>query len=1498
MSSLQTSFILQDSNKATKGVQWSREVKQLFRANGCEEIALGSIRYPPNPDTAEAINTNRVMMDEYEEQMVLYQQAVVDAATNNLQPPVIPVQPQMLPVPDERDEPTIPPKPIPRGNANAQAAALQTWRQDREFIFRLIQDLISRREKFMSKSSIGMQIILSSISPELRRRVDQQTVSLHTLWTAIIVIINQRTVSDIDQLEREYKSLKQQTNQSLNDYLAIRQDVEEALAGSGRPVDDIQKKVKYVQSLLPQYDIIRAQVQSDHTKSLEECHILLLTEENHNLNRNKETSTLLEQKDNQIRKLQQQLAQAKNLPSKVGNIMNTSVKTSKSEQKSTSSLLICEKCGRKGHSQKDCLKDVVCDTCGKKGHATSSCFKTTPCPICKVVGHGKRQCTAKNKSETLISSSKPDDPDDNFPYFTGMLMCSSIDVTESNISEQTVNIDQKYDKLNKVISINKDAYRDFIVSDSGCNVAVTRYPEFIELEKSNASHYTVQMANNSSSKSIKVGSTGNYIPVLLLVEDVQVDLLSVSQLDKLNMKIIYENQTATIIDPQYNNIISTGILYNGLYFHRKKDFYHNWIEQDDNVNPPELRYPIINNTIMDDTVASADVKLLDTKPASSILLYHQRSNHKSYYKMLQELKHDMVIGTGFTYDQLLAHGPFHCDICSRTKLQRLPRYTSTSLRPIAPVGTHWCIDIKGPFIRTRNGYIYDFCGIDEGSQATVHYPMKSKDDVVKCLRRLLSMVKANQMEVKGISVIQSDFEKVFTTGLFPAECQNLNIRMQYSSPYIKEQNGMIEAAIKQDYNNARANMLKANVKHFLWDFALLYVSQTRFVSAPSLHYGQYKTPFEHWKGYKPDVSYLRTFGSVAYFLVDKAQRISVFNPVAAVGILLNYTVNTKGCYDILHLQKPYLIYPRSDVVFLEDLNISSSITDPNIHEIQSPNSISLVSPDPTSPSFTIITNDQIPKKINLITSNVSQLEQLINQPQFSIQKVFQHPNRDLFMQSLQDEWEGLCKLGTFGPFMDRQGFQLPPDSILVPLMITFRVTSTANANELKVKARIVLRGDKVPINARGECYSPTAQPSSIKLLYNLSIQYGYHIFKSDVTQAYLHAQAPSNMYAIIPKQLSGFHEDKIAKLQLALYGHPQSGRLFNQYADQSLQLKGYNPTVSDPCMYLKEYVLEGVHHKIIIILYVDDIGIFGTNSDCKVQFFNDMATLFRLKDEGDLRRYLSMDIESNYSQGWLTMNQSQFAIQCIKKFNITKGFRTPITAIQLQTITDNVALTDIPTTVMEKIGSIRYLCDNTRYDLLYAANRASQDPTGNISDRALGYVKNTISKELTFTRDPQGINLHAYVDASWKQPPNAASYYGYAIFLNNKSAAIYATSKKIKNTVPQSIFESEFLGICECAKTLLHFRYLLEEIHLPQSAPSIIYTDSESAIFHILNPNYSPNNRHIHPKFYAIRKWVQNKVIKLVHIGSDGNVADMFTKPLDFPILNQHAVKAMGQKTN
>ena len=105
----------------------------------------------------------------------------------------------------------------------------------------------------------------------------------------------------------------------------------------------------------------------------------------------------------------------------------------------------------------------------------------------------------------------------------------------------------------------------------------------------------------------------------------------------------------------------------------------------------------------------------------------------------------------------------------------------------------------------------------------------------------------------------------------------------------------------------------------------------------------------------------------------------------------------------------------------------------------------------------------------------------------------------------------------------------------------------------------------------------------------------------------------------------------------------------------------------------------------------------------------------------------------------------------------------------------------------------------------------------------------------------------------------------------------------------QSIFESGFLGICEYTKSILHFRHLLVEIHLPQTAPSIIYKDSQSAIFLILNPIYIPHNRYIYPKFYARRKRIQNSTTKIVRVGSGGNVAEMFTKPLDFPILNQYA---------
>lgn len=55
----------------------------------------------------------------------------------------------------------------------------------------------------------------------------------------------------------------------------------------------------------------------------------------------------------------------------------------------------CGKCGRIGHTGKDCLRDYTCKKCGKNGHKEEECWKDQTCSKCGKKGHTARFCRAK-----------------------------------------------------------------------------------------------------------------------------------------------------------------------------------------------------------------------------------------------------------------------------------------------------------------------------------------------------------------------------------------------------------------------------------------------------------------------------------------------------------------------------------------------------------------------------------------------------------------------------------------------------------------------------------------------------------------------------------------------------------------------------------------------------------------------------------------------------------------------------------------------------------------------------------------------------------------------------------------------------------------------------------------------------------------------------------------------------------------------------------------------
>ena len=820
--------------------------------------------------------------------------------------------------------------------------------------------------------------------------------------------------------------------------------------------------------------------------------------------------------------------------------------------------------------------------------------------------------------------------------------------------------------------------------------------------------------------------------------------------------------------------------------------------------------------------------------------------------------------------------------------QRLPRYCSTSEHPAPDPGTHWSVDIKPKLPRSIKGNKLCFSWVDHRSRLTLHDPGKHKDEITDSLHRVRKFVLAHQRlqpgykSKQGILAIHSDDEKVLTSGRFRVACEELNIKCTSSAPYVHEQAGLIESAIKTDYTTARAIMIHARVKPYMWDDALRYVAQTRFMCITSKGLGTPKTPFEHWNGYKPDVSHLRQFGATAYHIANKADRKSTFDPNAKVGILVSYSSNRKGCYDILATVKPYKLVQRSDVVFEERLPSPDPLRDTMFYrgeETQDAILIGAKKPDETFIQFFSSKDEDEeeygpqPSQANLVVVYSNGLAELIGRPQLYIHEVLRHRSKPLFLQALMEEWEAHDAAGTF-EYIDDPNFVLPPDAQVINLQANFRVSSVKDKpDQLKVKARVSGRGDQLPVGREVPSYSPTTPRHHLRVLLACMAQFRWKGRKLDIVTAYLAANLKDLVYFRVPRSIARPGKSRFGRIVKALYGLPESGRLFNQYLDSMLKTKGYSPLECDPCIYIK-IVLDG---KIILAVYVDDIACFVT-SDAIMEdiLLPDLKALFNIKDEGGLTRMLSVDIHHDTNTDTVTLSQLPFIQHILKQFDVTNCRRNP--SVMEPAHENPTAVVNMPTSVLQRVGSLRYLCDNTRPDLLFATGRAATDPTGERAQHALEYLSATSNYTLQYRHSLSGLRLIGYSDASFKQRPNASSFYATTVFINDSSGTVQARSKRIITQVPQHVVEAEIYAACELAKDLLGLTNFLREIGVPFMTPAILYTDSSGTIANITSHQYRPLNRHMEPRLQGLRKWFEDGLLIAQHVPSIYNLADYATK--------------------
>ncbi|GJZ55433.1 ribonuclease H-like domain-containing protein [Tanacetum coccineum] len=97
---------------------------------------------------------------------------------------------------------------------------------------------------------------------------------------------------------------------------------------------------------------------------------------------------------------------------------------------------------------------------------------------------------------------------------------------------------------------------------------------------------------------------------------------------------------------------------------------------------------------------------------------------------------------------------------------------------------------------------------------------------------------------------------------------------------------------------------------------------------------------------------------------------------------------------------------------------------------------------------------------------------------------------------------------------------------------------------------------------------------------------------------------------------------------------------------------------------------------------------------------------------------------------------------------------------------------------------------------------------------------------------------------------------------------------------PTMILEAEYRGVANAVAETCWLRNLLRELHTPLTTATLVYCDNVSAVYLSSNPVQHQRTKHIEIDIHFVRDLVAAGHIRVLHVPSRYQFADIFTKGL------------------
>nr|GEW94801.1 putative ribonuclease H-like domain-containing protein [Tanacetum cinerariifolium] len=430
---------------------------------------------------------------------------------------------------------------------------------------------------------------------------------------------------------------------------------------------------------------------------------------------------------------------------------------------------------------------------------------------------------------------------------------------------------------------------------------------------------------------------------------------------------------------------------------------------------------------------------------------------------------------------------------------------------------------------------------------------------------------------------------------------------------------------------------------------------------------------------------------------------------------------------------------------------------------------------------------------------------------------------------------------------------LPKDKWAIGTKWVYRNKKDERGIVIKNKARLVVQGhtQEKGINY-DEVFAPVTRIEAIRLFLAYASFKGFVVYQMDVKSAFLYGRIEEEVYVCQPP---GFKDpnflDKVYKVEMALYGLHQAPRAWYETFSTYLLDNGFHMGPIDKTLFIKR-------HKDDILLeqvYVDDI-IFGSmKKELSTEFEKLMHDKFQMSSMGELYFFLGLQVKQK-SDG-IFISQDKYVAEVLKKLDFVnvKTASTPMKSNK-PLIKDEEAK-DVDVHLYKLIiGSLMYL----------TASRPDM--------QGLWCLKDSL------------FDLEAYSDSDYAGASHDRKFTTEGCqFLGNR---LISWQCKKQTIVANSTTRAEYVVAANCCGQVLWIQNQMLDYGF-NLMNTKIYIDNESTICIVKNPVFHSKTKHIKIRHHFIRYSYEKKLIQVIKIHIDKNVADLLTIAFDvsrFQFLN------------